>query len=1047
MMQRMIGRADPCFTANDTVAGMGNTAGHGRAFGGDRLAAWYPLQRSSLYLLPLALLLALVSVPAAAQSGAMQAKPLSQYARDHWTVADGLPQLGADAIAQDGDGYLWFGTLGGLGRFDGTHFTNFYPSDTPALRSASINALLADGRGRLWIATPRGLAVHSDGSFDQARIQPGQPAPDDVTELALGLDGRVLVGSNRGLYVHEEGKGLRLLSATGPVAAIAATETGIWMGAQSSVYQLIGDKLTPHPLPAAPEQRLISLNVVDNQLWASSTVGVYRFDGSQWLPLTDPRVGGPRYRRLAKGEHNNQWLIESSRLLRLLRGQIVEEILLAPEFAHAARTLRDRDGNQWLSSANSGVMRLWPGVARHYPLQGEDITKLVWTTVRTADGHILAGGNQGVSVVRDGALQPYLHDARLSTVYTLMSEGDDLWAGTVEGLVLYRKGQRVALPELAPLRNTRINGIVRDHAGNLWIAANSGIYRLDPQRVLTHIRPSANVVSPMMRVLLVRRNGQILAGGQDGLFKIEGEHLLALPTPLSDPKILALHELPGGEVLFGTQSEEGLRLLREDGSSVHLGAGQGLPAHHTPYAITDDGQGHVLVTGFLGVYRVDEQSLLGAANDPSRQARAQMLISQNNRTHAGQRAQCCNGGGLARAFMFEQKLWAPASDGLYQIDADIDTEVHTAPSALIERVRVGEQWRSAQGDNWKLPASGRDLQFDFNVLGFNPMHLAQARYRLLGYDDQWHAPGVQDSLSAHYTNLPPGFYTFEVSGSWGGKPPESSARLSFEIQPYFHETWMFKAALAVGLLMLGGLAARLFSQWRKRRNAALETLIEQRTRELSSVNRELESLSRTDTLTGLYNRRHVSEQIPGSLAMLESHRHPRREDRVTVFALIDIDHFKAINDSFGHEAGDDVLVEVATRLSRQMRSGDYIARWGGEEFLAVLHEQPRGRYNVVAERLLGCIRDVPFQVGGASRTLTVSIGLAETPLFSSAPNLWDWEQNVALADMAMYAAKHAGRNGWAIHQPVDPAAQPSAEASPRLLVARGDLVILHSARD
>jgi len=985
------------------------------------------------------------SAAAWAQSGAMGAKPLSQYARDHWTVADGLPQLGADAIAQDSDGYLWFGTLGGLGRFDGSHFQNFYPADIAALHSARISALLADGRGRLWIGTPRGLAVHRNGSFQDVQAQAGQPALSDVTDLALDLDGRLLVGSRKGLYRHEEGKGLRLLAAVGPVTAIAATETGLWAGAASSVYQLSGDTLTSHPLPAAAEQRLISLNVVDQQLWASSDAGVYRFDGAHWQALSDPRLGGPRYRRLAKGEHNSQWLLESSRLLRLQQGRIAEEILLAPEFVHAARTLRDRDGNLWLTSANSGVMRMWPGVARHYPLQGEDITKLVWTTTRTAAGHILAGGNHGISVVRNGVLERYLDDAHLSTVYTLMAENDDLWAGTLDGVAFYHGRQRVPVPALDMLRNTRVNGILRDRAGNLWFAANTGIYRLDPQQTLTHLRPPAGKTDLLMRVLLERHDGQLLAGGEEGLFEIQGDQLVALPIPLSDPKILALHELPGGEVLFGSASEEGLRVLK-DGRSFHVGATQGLPAHHTPYAITDDGQGQVLVTGFLGVYRVDEQSLLAAAGDASRQVRAQVLISQNNRVHAGQRAQCCNGGGLGRVFIHDRKLWAPASDGLYEVDADIDTEVHAAPSALIERVRVGEQWRNAEGDNWKLPATGRDLQFDFNVLGFNPMHLARARYRLLGYDAQWHQPGPHEEPSAHYTNLPPGFYTFEVSGSWDGRPPESSARLSFEIQPYLHETWMFKAMLVLGLLLAGALAAWILSLWRKRRRAALETLIAQRTRELSSVNRELDSLSRTDTLTGLYNRRHVSEQIPTDLAVLQTRRHSQHIDGVTVFALIDIDHFKAINDSFGHDAGDEVLVEVATRLGRQMRSGDYIARWGGEEFLAVLHDLPRGRYAVIADRLLASIRDVPFQVAGNPRNVTVSIGLAETPLFHKAPNLWDWEQNLALADLAMYAAKHAGRDGWAIYQASDPEAEPTPDTSPRLLVARDQLVLRHSAR-
>ncbi len=958
---------------------------------------------------------------------------------------DGLPQQGSNAVAQDRDGYLWFGSLSGLSRFDGGSFRNYYPSNTPVLPSAQIVALLPDNKGRLWIGTSKGLALHERSGFSVPAAQ-DKVATNQVTSvLALALDSenRLLIGNAKGLFIHEDGKGIRRLADIGAVSAITVHEGSIWAGGRDNVYRLDGESLTRHPLPPAVGQQLVSLTSVGGQLWAATQLGLYRLDGAQWQAQNDPRLSGLRYRRTFKGEHDTLWVIESSRLLRLEKGVVAEDIMLAPEFQHAAEALVDRDGNLWLTSANAGVMRLWQGVAWHYPLKDPPASPLVWTVARLPDGRILSGGAQGLSVAEGGMLQPYLRDAQIGTVYTMLVEGDQMWAGSTAGLSLYRNKVRVPMPMLAPLQDTRITGLLRTPDGNLWITANSGLYRLDRNNTLQRLPLPPDIDDTTMRVLLLRHDGQLLAGGESGLYRIEGDTLQRLPMPVHDPTVLALHELASGELLVGTRSQEGMSVLANNRWS-NVGSTQGLPAHHIPYAIIDDGQGNVLVSGYQGLYRVKENDLLEAARDPSEVIRSQVLLSQNNRIRPGQGARCCNGGGLGRALMDKGMLWLPASDGLYRITTTLDTNVPVPPSTVIERVRAGDQWRTVDGQDWVLPAKARDLRIDFNVLGFNPLHMVRARYRLVGYDAEWKEADATSTRAVHYTNLPPGFYTFEVVGSWDGRPPESSTRQSFEIKPYFHETIAFKLLLILGLLLLGALLATLVARWRRRRSVALEQLVFDRTTALNDANRELDSISRTDELTGLYNRRHVTEQIPRDLAALPATR--QNAGSCTLFALIDIDHFKSVNDRHGHDSGDKVLVEVARRLSAQMRSGDYIARWGGEEFLAVLRGHSRGRHAAIANRLMESIRNEPFVIDGKPRPITISVGMAEVPVFANAPEVWNWEQSLWLADMAMYGAKRAGRDSWAIYQPVSPDIKPARDASPRLLIARNDLVLLHSGR-
>jgi two-component system cell cycle response regulator len=161
------------------------------------------------------------------------------------------------------------------------------------------------------------------------------------------------------------------------------------------------------------------------------------------------------------------------------------------------------------------------------------------------------------------------------------------------------------------------------------------------------------------------------------------------------------------------------------------------------------------------------------------------------------------------------------------------------------------------------------------------------------------------------------------------------------------------------------------------------------------------SLALTDELTGLYNRRYV-------LAHLEELIQRANEGGSgTAVLMFDIDHFKQVNDTHGHAAGDDVLRELATRTLNGVRSFDLVARLGGEEFLIVMPETNLGIAAAVAERLRRSVADRPFtiKVGGQSVPITISIGVSVARSEGDSP-----EALLKRADDALYAAKNGGRN-------------------------------------
>jgi diguanylate cyclase (GGDEF)-like protein len=168
--------------------------------------------------------------------------------------------------------------------------------------------------------------------------------------------------------------------------------------------------------------------------------------------------------------------------------------------------------------------------------------------------------------------------------------------------------------------------------------------------------------------------------------------------------------------------------------------------------------------------------------------------------------------------------------------------------------------------------------------------------------------------------------------------------------------------------------------------------------ELAAINVALETLSVTDGLTGLFNHKHLMQTLAGELARAQRHKHSLS------ILMIDVDHFKEYNDRFGHQRGDRLLADIAQLFKRTTRSIDYAARYGGDEFLLLLHEISAIEALRLAERVRSAVASARFGPGDAR--VTVSIGVASYPEHGETA-----EAVIASADAGLYEAKRAGRNG------------------------------------
>lgn len=160
----------------------------------------------------------------------------------------------------------------------------------------------------------------------------------------------------------------------------------------------------------------------------------------------------------------------------------------------------------------------------------------------------------------------------------------------------------------------------------------------------------------------------------------------------------------------------------------------------------------------------------------------------------------------------------------------------------------------------------------------------------------------------------------------------------------------------------------------------------------------LKRLNQSDPLTLLHNRRHLQERLPEEIGRA------RRSGRPLAVAMLDIDHFKRVNDELGHDIGDEVLCGVADRLRHLSRSSDVVARWGGEEFLAIFPETNLRQGRIIAERIRRAIECDPFRSAAGSLPLTVSLGLSTLGAKDDETSL------VQRVDQALLEAKRQGRN-------------------------------------
>ncbi|MBD8873821.1 ligand-binding sensor domain-containing diguanylate cyclase [Rhodanobacter sp. DHB23] len=988
----------------------------------------------------LAVLMALLSLSAHAAAPGDRWHALERQWFDTVGMAEGLPHSITTALAQDRDGLLWIGTMGGLARYDGYHMQVFeqasatatglpdtyvrsllalpdggllvgtnagglarfdphtgqfrsYPVGAGGTSNRKIYTLSPDGDRGVWIATDGGLD-HLDLRSDRIEAVPtgGKAAPRDFT-VYQDRAGDVWLGNNKGLLVRYAGSNdfVRPPHPAGTIDQVLRSEIWairedaegrLWVGSvqMGTVYREADGSW--HTVPGfsgtagEAQQATVRdfLEVAPNRIWiATDGDGIVTYSPGDAdtrviaqdtsLPSSLP---GNTVRALLLGQAGNVWAAtDLGAAHSSASAEVAFSMLPAADAAHSlsnpnVRSVHvDATGRIWLGMAAGGIDIVDPADAtvRHLRLAGRQARRDVQSLTEAPDGSIWVG-TQGVARIDPltldikGSILPELDGV---PVLSLLRQGPYMLIGTYGGAYRYdtRNGQLVHYGHVASqpdsLASDTVRQIVRVGT-SIWYATNNGIsIARDPLQTggfvnLAHRKDDPDSLPQnLVDSIAVDTRGRVWLGTLGGLAML----------PHGDAPPWRFRRFGEED---GLVSDKITALLPDDEGNLWVSTSNGI-------SVVD---GDSLQIRNLGIR--DGRRIVSYIYDAAARAPGDTLLF----------------GGLGGLTVVRPLRYR--------------TDVPQAPLRFTNALANGRPL-PLPGDHGTLALSAdqRSLRVDFALLDYQAQQETDYSYRMDGFDSDWIDIPKGTLPSAIYTNLPHGHYVLHLRAVPRGLHTRTiESRLDISVAPLWYETLWARLLAVMLVLVLVLLLVHVRTVYLRHRAAQLQAQIDAHIRELMAANRRLDMLASTDELTGVSNRRRF----------LELAEEVRRDANAmpACIALLDLDRFKLVNDEHGHLAGDTVLRTAAGVICQQLRTGDLIGRYGGEELVLCLPNNGSEQAMAVAERIRTRLRSTLIRHEGRAISVTVSIGVAE---LRTGESMTAW---LSRADAALYESKRHGRN-------------------------------------
>lgn len=918
--------------------------------------------------------------------------------------ADMTPRV--RTLVQDSNGVYWLGSVDrGLYAVDSksSKIRHYVNSEIPrGLPHDHVIAVSEDSKGRLWIGTDGGGLARYDHATDGFVVYQHNP----VSKSTISNDEVRSIFEDRSgnLWIGTAGGGLNLLDGTN------GTFRHFMHDPDDS------SSLGEGQIPAIFEDQ-------SGTLWVGTENGL-----SEWRPGIQAFVS---------------YESQPSDMTSLVH-PVVNDIF------------QDRSGVLWVAT-NGGISswNYFSDTFTHYRSEQGFLQNDVVTTVAEAADGVLWVGTYGGGLSRldlaANDIRHYRHDANnprsLSDDQVMVVHVDgseNVWVGTRSGgLNLLQPNGEFSTYRHDPddplsISGNAISSLHTDTDGGLWVGAfDQGLNYLaaDSQGEFRRYVSDLNDLDSLSsnRILAIHRDlsGQLWIGTEDGgvnLLNSDGEGFTRYKTSatrdVNQESLGTVWDIVETKDSTLWMSTLGDGLLSWQASDRHVGQakfdryGKSEGLASSIYGAVVGGMGEIWASSSRGLFRIDPVS---------------KDVRQFDRRNGLQGTEFNQ---AARLRSRSGRLLFGSNQGLLGFfPGEIAHNSEPPQVRLAARSRKENYAQVSSGERGsqvQLEYLDPFISFDFVALDFVSPDKNRYRYRLLGFDSQW---TVEDRFRrAVYTNLSPGGYRFEVQGSNNdGVWSEESATIEVTVTPPpWQQAWAYVLyALAIACLV-GWYFRRQTLEHRREaeQRAVLEDQVTERTKELAERNEDLQAVnvklaeaSVTDSLTGLHNRRYVNQFIDAQTSLVKRRlmEGPSASDdsevdssKLLFFMMIDLDGFKFINDTYGHHAGDLVLIQVKDVLLGCCRQSDVVVRWGGDEFMIIGHASSFAGVKILAERIREALIERNYDVGTENEygKVSGSIGAAPYPFADDILENISWEQVAAVADKGAYIAKNNGRNAW-----------------------------------
>ena len=914
-----------------------------------------------------------------------------EYSFRNYGSAEGLNDLSVRAIYQDRVGFLWVATLNGFFRYDGERFEAFGVAEGVP---SSPNTAFADAPdGSLLALGAYGLIRLKGNHFEAVQ------GPFKNTYGAIGIQadgkGHTYIGTDQGLVELSLKPGkdefaLRLIpQATGSsgvaVEGVLVDEESVWYGCGHELCHMDKSGIRVFGRESGLSAHIVVAILKDHagNLWVK-----FRDVGVLVLPAGQSQFRRPDFLRPGQILTSIPAIDADGRVLMpmpdgLLIGdehdwQTIDHTAGLRGVAYTA--FEDRQHSLWIGMEGRGLVqwrgyREWENYSTTSGLASETVYEIlpqpggsIWVGT---EGGLLRGerqkngirwkmvaGLEGISIhsvraASDGAL--WLSTKTRGVARLDVHTGKVKWFGEAQGL------------------NNVVFTLCFDRQQRLWAGTEAGLY-MAKAPYESFVRISELPVT-RIRTIAEGSDGTVWVGGGSGLFSFTGDHWKRYAE--SDPSKAQVLTLGAGAngtmwVAYRLTNQIDRVHLRPDGLDIEKNV-QRTGSNEIAYFMESDAQGRMWVGTDHGVEVLDG----GRWNH--------YVMSD------GLVWNYCN----SNAFAAERDgtVWIGTSGGLsrfkprqrYSLDAPIEV--------VFTKLEMGGTDVSGQ-NNPSFEMHTNSLVARYSALNATRANAVIFRYRMEGANSAWTETSQRELRLAR---LAPGDYKLEIEAQDGdGLWRAHRAEFAFRILTPWYRSWWFFTLCGLIPLCVTGFFYRIRMAAARGREHDLQLLVE--------AQKTIENLAFYDPLTELPNRRMLLDRLRQTLAI------SARSGRLRALLFVDLDKFKTLNDSFGHQAGDTLLQETARRLTTTVREADTVARLGGDEFVVILEdlsalpEEAAAQAEMIAAKMLA-VTSQPYMLAGHECLISSSIGIT---VFGVQP--LSTEEVLHQADTAMYQAKDTGGN-------------------------------------